>query len=225
MPFLISTNCSFKQERAEGPINEQSASFLSIRMLTLPESPALHKLSPQDKSFIPLDTVFSPVNGKRDQSYPTSQNWSIKYENDVCCQASLEDRPPPQSCLSPTTPSSFLELETNLPNQQELEITKTELIPSWVYIYISPIESACNAGEPGSIPGSGRSPGEGNGNPLQYSCLENPMDRGAWRATVCGVAGTDTTEQLPLSLSFTFSFCFEPEWPWLCLSFWVPTSV
>ena len=39
--------------------------------------------------------------------------------------------------------------------------------------------SACNAGEPGSIPGSGRSPGEGNGNPLQYSCLENPMDRGA----------------------------------------------
>ena len=40
--------------------------------------------------------------------------------------------------------------------------------------------SACNAGDPGSIPGSGRSPGEGNGNPLQQSCLENPMDRGAW---------------------------------------------
>ena len=40
--------------------------------------------------------------------------------------------------------------------------------------------SACNAGDPGSIPGSGRYPGEGNGNPLQYSCLENPMDRGAW---------------------------------------------
>ena len=39
--------------------------------------------------------------------------------------------------------------------------------------------SACNAGDPGSIPGSGRSPGEGNGNPLQHSCLENPMDRGA----------------------------------------------
>ena len=45
-------------------------------------------------------------------------------------------------------------------------------------------ESACNVGDLGSIPGSGRSPGEGNGNPLQYSCLENPMDRGAWRATV-----------------------------------------
>ena len=49
-------------------------------------------------------------------------------------------------------------------------------------------ESACNAGDPGSIPGSGRCPGEGNGNPLQYSCLENPMDRGAWQATVHGVA-------------------------------------
>ena len=43
--------------------------------------------------------------------------------------------------------------------------------------------SACNAGDLGLIPGSGRSPGEGNGNPLQYSCLENPMDRGAWWAT------------------------------------------
>ena len=49
-------------------------------------------------------------------------------------------------------------------------------------------ESACNEGDQGSIPGSGRSPGEGNGNPLQYSCLENPMDRGDWRATVRGVA-------------------------------------
>ena len=49
-------------------------------------------------------------------------------------------------------------------------------------------ESACNAGALGLIPGSGRSPGEGNGNPLQYSCLESPMDRGVWRATVHGVA-------------------------------------
>ena len=49
-------------------------------------------------------------------------------------------------------------------------------------------ESACNAGNSGLIPGSGRSPGEGNGNPLQYLCLENPMDRGAWQATVHGVA-------------------------------------
>ena len=49
-----------------------------------------------------------------------------------------------------------------------------------------------NAGDAGLIPGSGRSPGGGNGNPLQYSCLENPMDRGAWRATVHGVAKSRT---------------------------------
>ena len=49
-------------------------------------------------------------------------------------------------------------------------------------------ESACNAGDLGSILGSGRSPGEGNGNPFQYSCLENPMDRGDWQAIVLRVA-------------------------------------
>ena len=55
-------------------------------------------------------------------------------------------------------------------------------------------ESACNAGDLGSIPGMGRSLGEGNGNPLQCSCLENPMDRGAWRAAVHGVTELDMTE-------------------------------
>ena len=49
-------------------------------------------------------------------------------------------------------------------------------------------EFACNGEDPGSIPGLGRSPGEGNDNPLQYSCPENPMDGGAWQATVHGVA-------------------------------------
>ena len=63
--------------------------------------------------------------------------------------------------------------------------------------------SAWNAGDSGSIPGLGRSPGEGNGNPLQYSCLENPMDGGAWKATVHGVAKSRT----PLS-DFTFIFHF-----------------
>ena len=52
--------------------------------------------------------------------------------------------------------------------------------------------SACNAGDLGLIPESGRSPGEGNGNPLQYSCLENPMDQGTWWATVHGVTKSQT---------------------------------
>ena len=57
-------------------------------------------------------------------------------------------------------------------------------LPLWLRF-----DSACNAGDPGSTPGLGRSPGEGNGNPLQYSCLENSMDRGPWRGTtVHGVA-------------------------------------
>ena len=56
-------------------------------------------------------------------------------------------------------------------------------------------EFACDAGDTGSVPGLGRSPGEGNGNTLQYSCLENSMDRGAWKATVHGVTKqSDTTE-------------------------------
>ena len=53
-------------------------------------------------------------------------------------------------------------------------------------------ESACNAGDMGSIPESGRSPGKGNGNPYKYSCLENHMDRGAWKATVHRLAKSQT---------------------------------
>ena len=63
-------------------------------------------------------------------------------------------------------------------------------------------ESACNVGDLGSIPRSGRSSGEGNGNPLQYSCLENPMDREAWRVTVHGLSrvGHDLATRLLLLL-------------------------
>ena len=66
-------------------------------------------------------------------------------------------------------------------------------------------ESAWNLGDLGSIPGLGRAPGEENGNPLQYSCLENPMDGGAWLATVHGVAKSQTRLR---SLTFTFHFSF-----------------
>ena len=59
-----------------------------------------------------------------------------------------------------------------------------EELPRW----LNSEESTCQAGDVGSIPGLGRSPGEGNGNPLQYSCLENPMDKGAWQVIVHEVA-------------------------------------
>ena len=64
--------------------------------------------------------------------------------------------------------------------------------------------SVYKAGDLGSIPGSGRSPGKGNGNPLQYYCLENPMDGGAWWATVYGVAKSRTRQS-----DFTFTFIGE----------------
>ena len=58
----------------------------------------------------------------------------------------------------------------------------------------NPPANAGDTGDTGSIPGSGKSPGEGNGNPLQYCCLKNIMDRGAWQATVHGVTDLDTNE-------------------------------
>ena len=70
----------------------------------------------------------------------------------------------------------------------------------WAFLIVhTGKESTCNAGDPDLIPGSGRPPGGGIDNPLWYSCLENPMDRGAWRATVHGVT---KSQQLTLSLHF-----------------------
>ena len=74
-------------------------------------------------------------------------------------------------------------------------------------------ESACNAGNPGSIPRSGRSPGEGNGNPLQYSCLENSMGRGAWRATVLGRKESDTVSGMLEAKANVFKYR-----PWASLN-------
>ena len=66
-----------------------------------------------------------------------------------------------------------------------------------------PPANAGDTGDLGSIPGPGRSPGEGNGNPLHYSCLENPMDGGAWQATVHGVAKSQTQMS---DFIFTFTY-------------------
>ena len=70
-------------------------------------------------------------------------------------------------------------------------------------------DSACNAGDPGLIPGSGRASGEGNGHPLQYSCPQNSLDRAAWQAKVHGITKeSDTAEQLKISMTFcTITFC------------------
>ena len=70
-------------------------------------------------------------------------------------------------------------------------------------------ETSCNAGDPSLIPGSGRSPGEGNGNQFQYSCLGNPMDRGAWWATVHGVSRVrcDIAPKLLLAVWLKVSTC------------------
>ena len=86
-------------------------------------------------------------------------------------------------------------------HSQRVQISGTSLMVQWLRLHTpnaggmggfpggSEVKaSACNVGDLGSIPGSGRSPGEGNGNPLQYSCLENPVDRGAWWAAIYGVA-------------------------------------
>ena len=83
-----------------------------------------------------------------------------------------------RSCTSPYL--SYLMLLTTL-----CQLCFTEIRTSGLSVGfpggVEGKESACNAGDPGSVPGLGRFPGEGNGNPLQYSCLENPMDRGAWQ--------------------------------------------
>ena len=99
-------------------------------------------------------------------------------------------------------------------HSQRVQISGTSLMVQWLRLHTpnaggmggfpggSEVKaSACNVGDLGSIPGSGRSPGEGNGNPLQYSFLENPMDGGAWGATVHGVAKSRTR-----LCNFTFTF-------------------
>ena len=75
--------------------------------------------------------------------------------------------------------------------QNKLDIDQRGL-PRW----LSDKDSTCQAGDLGSVPGLGRSAGEGNGNPLQYSCLGNTMDRGVWQAIVHGLTESNMTEQL-----------------------------
>ena len=94
-------------------------------------------------------------------------------------------------------------------------------LPQW----LSGKESTCNAGDLPSVPGLGRSPGGGNGNPLQFSCLRNPMDRGAWQATACGVTKSQarltehTHNGLYMTRDTALLSLYSPEWPQLpCLT-------
>ena len=80
-----------------------------------------------------------------------------------------------------------LRKQSHLQFQQRIKYLGINLIKEMKDLYTEVKASACNAGDLGSIPESGRSPREGNGNPLQYSCLENPKDRAAWWASVHGV--------------------------------------
>ena len=81
----------------------------------------------------------------------------------------------------------FVSLFSSLVRARVIESGSTINAVRTLLQWLSGKESACSAGDPGSIPGAGKSPGGGYGNRLQYSCLENPMDRGAWWATVHGV--------------------------------------
>ena len=108
------------------------------------------------------------------------------------------DKALPKSSLIPALIQRPMEQRTGMISEEQVQRSKlypkdtespkdleTVRLPRWLHGKES---SACNAGDLGSTSGSWRSPGGGNGNPLQYSCLENPMDRGAWQATVHGVA-------------------------------------
>ena len=85
------------------------------------------------------------------------------------------------------------------------------VIPSLRASRMAQWERICLPQHEGSVPGSGRSPGGGNGNPLQYSCMENSMDGGAWRATVCGVAESDTIDHAHThcTIQFRIYFCID----------------
>ena len=107
----------------------------------------------------------------------------------------------PTAFLWSSLPAPQLQSYLNTPVHPGTNITQSIPLSSIAFFFLIKVTPGgslvtnlpADAGNAGSIPGSGRSPGEGNGNPLQYSCLGNPMDRGAWWATVHGVAESDVT--------------------------------
>ena len=115
--------------------------------------------------------VYDSARSQLDGPSPQLRAWEQTHQPALVPFLAVGVQPPsclpPQLCLRPITcPDLGFQLSLLSPGGTEVKA------------------SACHVGDLDSIPGSGRSPGEGNGNPLQYSCLENPMDGGAWWATV-----------------------------------------
>ena len=106
------------------------------------------------------------------ETWLQSLDWEDPLEKGMATHSSI------LACRWTEEPDATVHGVTELDMAKWLTVTFNECV----------IESACNAEDPGSIPGSGRSPGEENGNPLQYSCLGSPVCRGAWQAIVRGVA-------------------------------------
>ena len=122
------------------------------------------------------DTFYHPYSARKTDQ----QGWSLLPEVQGSKVAELE--------LEPRSPNPS-------PHMLSCTMAPSTSSPETIWGFpggSSGKESACNAGDSGSICGSGRSPGDRNGNPLQYSCLENPMNRWAWWATVHGVAKSQT---------------------------------
>ena len=114
--------------------------------------------------------------------------------------------------------SEFLSRKNSLPRSGDRSLSDSFQFVVTSLVAQTVKASSYNAGDLGSIPGLGRPPGEGNGNPLQYSCLESPMDRGAWQATVHGVAKSQTVLSNFTSLHFCVGLRFQDKvsllgWP------------
>ena len=143
-----------------------------------------------------LKVLFFPLSGKflPCVSEQTEESWKPLYKSSFSCYNSnnkktLNDPFPLYMFIFPYSVTLLIPLlqSLNIWNYSSFHQNKHSFVfPCFPGGWDSK-ESAYNAGNLGSIPGLGRSPGEGNGNPLQYSCLKNSMDRGAWRATVHGV--------------------------------------
>ena len=109
--------------------------------------------------------------------------WSARLNQDCVILGTFVNVCTWELLTAPRSGSASVVLLVTSPVASQIVSCRCHLIPGGA----GGKEPACDAGDVGSIPGSEGSPGEGNGNPLQYFCLGNPMDRGAWRATVHGV--------------------------------------